>query len=698
MLLIYDELTAFFLFMNLLKYAYLIIFLLALKNDLVFAQIVPDNTLKEESSQVTSSEQEQTINGGAVRGENLFHSFEEFNVKENQAVNFVNPEGVENIFSRVTGNNISQILGDLGVLGNANLFLLNPNGIVFGEKASLNLNGSFVATTADSINFVDGFRFIANSTEQKPLLTVNIPIGLQFDNQPGKIINQAQSPEKAASNGQFNKAGSPAGLLVQSNQTIALIGGEIIFEGGNITASGGNIEIASVGANSLISFSSETSNISFDYSKVSSFLDITLTNREEGLLRTFEIDENDRPIEVFVNSPIPSLIDANSENTSGNINLIGKNISIVNGSQIQALTLGNVSGGNISIEAQEQLKVSGRNFYLNQFPVFSLISTSTTGDGNAGNIQIASKRLIIEDSARIISNSFNTNNGGMILLSTGDGGSIFIDVSETVILRNQAAIFTDSVGLGEAGNTNLKTNNLILDNNSQIAASTVTSNGGNINLQVNNIIEISNQSNISASVGEDGNGGNVNISTNFLITSPQDNSDITANAERGQGGNIKINASGIFGFSSQKSPTNFSNITASSDSGIDGTVTLLNSEIQPDRTESDSQIQFVKVTPTFTPNYCYISKQNQYIRTGRGGIPLAAKNSLLSEYTWEDWRVITSEEIKSSSVVEPLEVQNQTSTVKPIQGWKVNQQGEIVLTADPITVTPYPTKTQSSGC
>ena len=116
---------------------------------------VPDNTLGNENSRVIDrSVRDFEVDGGARRGRNLFHSFREFGVDNGGSVYFLNPGGVENIFGRVTGANRSEILGTLGVRGgNANLFLMNPNGILFGSNASLDLGGSFTATTANAMQF-----------------------------------------------------------------------------------------------------------------------------------------------------------------------------------------------------------------------------------------------------------------------------------------------------------------------------------------------------------------------------------------------------------------------------------------------------------------------------------------------------------------------------------------------------------------
>jgi filamentous hemagglutinin family protein len=163
--------------------------------DRSLAQITPDATLGTERSVVTpnvnvKSQTADQIDGGAVRGANLFHSFSEFNVGNGQRVYFTNPTGIDNILSRVTGTNPSNILGTLGVNGGANLFLLNPQGIVFGPNAKLDIAGSFVASTANRLVFENGSMFSATNPQAPPLLTINVTPGLQYgSNQPGAIRN-----------------------------------------------------------------------------------------------------------------------------------------------------------------------------------------------------------------------------------------------------------------------------------------------------------------------------------------------------------------------------------------------------------------------------------------------------------------------------------------------------------------------------
>src|SRR5919199_1551485 len=223
---------------------------LALLGNRATAQITPDATLGVERSVVKPNanirgQTADLIEGGAARSANLFHSFQEFNVGDGQRVYFANPVGIENILTRVTGNTLSNIRGTLGVDGGANLFLLNPNGIIFGPNAKLDVAGSFVATTANGITFDNAFVFSAKNPEAPPLLTINVPLGLQYgSNQPGPITNRGN-------------------LLV--GQNLALLGGSVTSTGqlaaptGQLTveAVAGDTQVRDVTAQTAILFAND---------------------------------------------------------------------------------------------------------------------------------------------------------------------------------------------------------------------------------------------------------------------------------------------------------------------------------------------------------------------------------------------------------------------------------------------------------
>jgi filamentous hemagglutinin family protein len=203
---------------------------LILLPDALLAQVAPDQTLGAERSQVAPNQMirglpSDRIDGGAQRGGNLFHSFSEFNVGAGRGVYFSNPASVQTILTRVTGSNPSNILGRLGVLGDANLFLLNPNGIVFGANASLDVTGSFYASTASAIQLGTDGSFSATAPQTSSLLAV----------QPNALFLNALASQR----GDITNAGN---LAVGAGQTLSLFGGTVVSSG-RLSTPGGTVQV-----------------------------------------------------------------------------------------------------------------------------------------------------------------------------------------------------------------------------------------------------------------------------------------------------------------------------------------------------------------------------------------------------------------------------------------------------------------------
>ena len=319
------------------------------------AQIIPDNSLGAESSRTVADTinnlPSDRIEGGATRGVNLFHSLRQFNVGEGRGAYFTNPHGIANIFTRVTGGNPSNILGVLGVQGNANLFLLNPKGIVFGPNARLDLRGSFLASSADSVVFDNGYQFSSSNPQSIPLLNVNIPIGLNFRENPGKIINASAAPALTIPE---LPAGIPPifnnmGLAVEPGQTLALVGGDIELNQGSVTASTGQILLGSVVSSGMVGLGATPFGLSLNYDKIFNFGNIQITNG--SLINTSGLG-------------------------GGKIDIRGGNVNLNNG-RIYAVTLGNIDGRDLDINAQQFRAQGGTQ-----------ISTLTVGSGAGGAINI----------------------------------------------------------------------------------------------------------------------------------------------------------------------------------------------------------------------------------------------------------------------------------------------------------------------
>ncbi len=481
---------------NLILFAF---FYLCLFAESAIAQIVPDSTLGAESSRLVpdtiNNLPSNRITGGATRGSNLFHSFREFNIKIGEGAYFANPSNISNIFTRVTGGQPSNILGTLGVQGNANLFLINPRGLIFGPNARLDLRGSFVASTADSIVFNNGFEFSSTTGQTSPLLTVNIPVGLRFRDNPGTIVNQSTAT------GTVNlPATSPVpipitervGLAVDKGQTLALIGGDIQIPGGNLTASGGQILLGSVASPGLVDLaltsSSQQGSLSLNYGNIQNFGNIQISN--STLINTSGIGGGRVELKggnIGINAARIYAITFGNIDGKG-IDIDAQKLQVQNGTQLSTFTLGDGAGGNINLRAADAIEIGGQGIEgFQQSVVKYLVSglidplapnfvllNATAGPGAAGDIKIDTGRLLMRDGAIFGSIAFGAGNGGNLSIrantfemqgsgsnnattkgSTGAAGNITVDV-ERLILRDGAILASTSYNAARSGNITIK--------------------------------------------------------------------------------------------------------------------------------------------------------------------------------------------------------------------------------------------------
>jgi len=204
-----------------------LIFLSDLGLPVIHAQIVLDGTLGP-SGALTGPNYEIKADLGKQAGNNLFHSFAQFNINTGEIAAFTGPDTVSNIISRVTGGNPSLIDGQLrSEIPGANLFLLNPGGIMFGPNSSLHINGSFYMSTADYLRLGQEGRFDTAYPENS-VLTTDPPSAFGF---------LTDKPSGIGVEGLIN---------VSEGQTLSLTGGNIEIAGGQLTAQSGHIDIASV--------------------------------------------------------------------------------------------------------------------------------------------------------------------------------------------------------------------------------------------------------------------------------------------------------------------------------------------------------------------------------------------------------------------------------------------------------------------
>jgi filamentous hemagglutinin family protein len=498
--------------------------LLLIPQPQTLAQITPDRTLS--TTVLTTDRQNFVIENGERQGNHLFHSFENFSVPTGGSAIFNNAPEIQTIFSRVTGQNISNIDGLIRANGTANLFLLNPNGIILGENSRLEIGGSFVGSTAESIRFADGGEF--SSVSSAVPLTLSVPIGLQYGSRSGNIV----------SNGN---------LTVQPGRTLGLLGGAVIVKGGSLNAPQGAVTLGAIQPG-MSAVALKTEGLNFDFGGVRAFDRIDILNRA-----TVNVTAAGSGGITLVGGRVALTGGATLQaNTLGaidgqGINIQASRLTIGNGSSVASNSLGAGAAGNINIRASQQFNLGGAGVIDLQQRLLPLLegnsdglrltqgnlSSLGTGTGAAGDIRIQTPRLQARSGALISTST----------LGQGSGGDLMITAPDRAVVSG-SAIVSGTLGSGAAGRIRIRGGGVIVSDGSLLASASLNSGrGGDIQVRADEIAVLRTANGFLG----DSLAASVITSNSIGGSGPAGNITLTARRFRVAQGGIVATGSGIYG-------------------------------------------------------------------------------------------------------------------------------------------------------
>lgn len=458
------------------------------------SEIVPDNTLPNNST-VRSDLQTSVIEGGTQVGSNLFHSFESFSLPAFNTAYFNNAVNIKNIIARVTSSSPYNINGFLQTNGTANLFLINPSGIIFGNYASLNVGGSFVATTANAIQFGNQGFFSASVLNNPIPLTVDPSAFLFNQIATAPIQNYSTAPIIGFPS---SKNYIPTGLSVPDGQSLLLVGGNINMDNGGLNAFGGRVELGGATGAGTVGLNTGN-NLSLNFSDTVQRASVSLTNEAS----------------VYVGAAFGS----------GSIAINAQNLNVFNQSKLYAginegLEPINTTAGNIMLDATGAIEVNGASH------IFNYVENGALGNG--GNITIKSRALSIDNDAQIGTVTYGNRNAGSVLVQASD--SVSLRGSQTAIKSNVGSRGTALTFLytkppvGNSGDITIFAKSVSLDEGAQLSSVTFgRGNAGNVRVLASESVSLSDPGTaILSSVGTPsltsavGNSGNIAISAKSL--------------------------------------------------------------------------------------------------------------------------------------------------------------------------------------
>ena len=466
---------------------------------------------------------------GRQVGANLFHSFTSFNLEESENAIFSGPNGINNIIARVTGGTPSSLDG--GIIATANFFFMNPSGIVFGPHASIGVNGSFHATTADYLRLgSDGT--ISATTPEQSLLTVSPPSAFGFTTATPKGITVNGAPLVGSAGASLSLV---AGDISLHDSTLYAMNGEINLVS---AASVGEVELTGNGE-VLTSGFSRFGSIRLDDDWRTAFIDtqgnpignldadgIVMRGdafiMDGGLLysKTYGPDDG-HGIDISLTgemrlgntgsnpSPATILSQTMGSGQASDITIAADTITLADASQVGSLTTDTGRSGALSL-AERLLTVTGK----------SQLVTQTAGDGGAGDIVIDTEFLKVEGGGHIASDTFASGNGGGITLHADQ------EIRVEGVVQEEGAGLTHSAiqstarqgSHGHSGALTITTPSLMLDNQANISTQTLGSgDAGAMAIDVDTLT-IRGGATVDSNTWSSGTGGAIDISANESIT------------------------------------------------------------------------------------------------------------------------------------------------------------------------------------
>ena len=462
----------------------------------VHAEIITDSSFgKGQSIQPENNSYQIDAELGKLKGQNLFHSFNTFTIEKGMTAHFTGPITIQRIISRVTGDNISSIEGTIkSSIEGADFFLLNPNGIVFGASAKLDVDGSFYVSTADYLQMTESEKFMTGSTDTNGLV-VSAPQSFGFLDQDNASIKfegaeaiiQKNDNERSDSFKHINTTyPMDNGLTVSGNSSFCIIGGQISIEKGVRIGLKDRVNQTKKGSIQLISIMSQADvflNNMLDYPKDTQFGQITIKgsilNTSGKSVGGINIVGN----AICMENSIFYLDNFGAQNALP-IRMKANSMSFSQGAKIIANTYEDGNAAPILLTAQSDIR-----FEEGFSSIYSFSDKYNLDDkdisGNTSSMSILAKNLYLYNGSRILSRTHSSGNCSDISIQAVETIKLFSEDKSS----HECSIFFDTYGSGEAGRIHLEAKVIEFLNGAKLSVSTQsTGDGGSIYIKAKDFI------------------------------------------------------------------------------------------------------------------------------------------------------------------------------------------------------------------